>query len=106
MELAGESSYSTPLLVTHIAIALVLIGLTAHALRVAWRPLHRRWSTRGVTLLTFLSVLGATIAGFLFLFGGQNNAALVSMEGLGFVAIIGAILMFVWGTIPIGLRKG
>ena len=52
--------------------------------------------------ITFIAALGATISGTVFLLGGQSNGALYGMEGLGGLALLGALLMIIFGSVKVG----
>ena len=96
LSLAG-SPYPPVYLWTHIVLAILLIGFGAHALILARRL--SRASATGSAVFTFACILGATIAGTVFLLAGQNNAAFYAMEGLFGVAIVGAILLILLGSV-------
>jgi len=86
-------------LAAHIALSLVLIALTAHAFVLSLHlPSGAARATAGIT---FLTTLGATVSGTVFLVAGQNPSALYGMEGLGGVALLGAILLLVVGSVSI-----
>lgn len=96
--LAGESGpYSRGYLGAHIGLAIALVLLTGWGLGVASRG--RRAPVRGSAALTHLATLGATVSGLVFLFAGQASAALDGMEGLAGLAIVGAILLLVVGSV-------
>jgi hypothetical protein len=93
--LALESSYLAVTLASHIGLALVTLGLAAFGAAFigrSYRPLPR-----GCAGLSALSALGATIAGTIFLVGGQSNGALYAMEGFAGIGILAALLMIVFG---------
>jgi hypothetical protein len=93
--LAFESSYSVAVLAAHIALALVIVAVSAHVVWVAVR--YYRVPARVAALFTLVSAVGATIGGTVFLLAGSNVAGLDAMEGFSGVAILGAILLLVWG---------
>jgi hypothetical protein len=99
--LALESSYLAITLASHIGLALVTLGLSGYATSFIGRSYTAR--PRASAGLGALSALGATIAGTIFLVGGQNNAALYAMEGFAGIGILAALLMIVFGG-PSGKR--
>lgn len=98
LALAG-SPYPVGWLAAHVVLALLLIGFTGHALRIAVRLPST--PARVAAGLTFLSALGATIAGTVFLVAGQANSALYAMEGLAGIAILADLLLLVWGSVAV-----
>lgn len=93
--LALESSYLVVTLASHIGLALVTLGIAGYAasrLGPGYRPLPR-----AAAGLAAFAALGATVAGAVFLFAGQSNAALYAMEGLATLGIVAALLMIVVG---------
>ena len=99
--LALESSYLLVTLASHIGLALVTLGLAGYATSFVGRPYKPM--PRGLAGLSALSALGATIAGTIFLAGGQGAAALYAMEGFAGIGILAALLMIVFGG-PSGKR--
>jgi len=89
------SPYPVGYLAAHIGLGLVLIGFSGYSLWVAARI--GRGSATASAALTCLTTVGAVISGFVFLFGNQSNGALLGMEAFGGVALLGAILMVVFG---------
>jgi hypothetical protein len=93
------SPYPVGYLAAHVVLSILLIGLTAHVLvrssRLPSRP------AKAIAGLTFLSAVGATIGGTVFLLGGGSSIALYAMEGLGGLAVLGAILLIVLGSVEI-----
>jgi len=81
----------------HIAVGLLLVAITGHAFGLSVRR-TRKATAQVSSGVTFLSSLGAVAAGFVFLFGGQSNGALYGMEGLGGLALLGGLLMIVFGS--------
>ncbi len=93
--LALESSYLLVTLASHIGLALVTLGLAGYATSFTGRSYKAM--PRGFAGLSALSALGATIAGTIFLVGGQNTASLYAMEGFAGIGILAALLMIVFG---------
>jgi len=94
--LAFESGgYNVAYLAAHIGVALLLVAFSGHAAVLAARSY--RGVSQAVAALTLLAAIGATIAGTVFLLGGQRNGPLYAMEGLAVLGLLGAILMIVWG---------
>jgi len=94
--LALESGgYGLGYLAGHIVVALLLVAFTGHSAVLASRSY--RGLSQAVSTLTLVAAIGATIAGTVFLLGGQSNGALYGMEGLAVLGLLGAILMIVWG---------
>ena len=80
----------------HVVVALLIIGLSGHAVATSGREPERR--PRVAAVLTLLSALVATAAGWEFVFNGQSMAAAGVMT-LGFLGVlVGAILMHVYGS--------
>jgi hypothetical protein len=99
--LASESSYLAVTLASHIGLAVVTLGLAAYGASFLGR--YYKAMPRGFAGLSALSALGATIAGTIFLLGGQSNAALYAMEGFAGIGILAALLMIALGG-PSGKR--
>jgi len=99
--LALESSYLAVTLASHIGLALVTLGVAGYATSSVGRSY--RAFPRASAGLAALAALGATIAGTVFLLGGQSNSSLYAMEGLAVVGIHAAIAMIVVGG-PSGKR--
>lgn len=99
--LALESSYLAVTLASHIGLALVTLGLAGYATSFAGRSY--RSGPRASAGIGALSALGATIAGTIFLVGGQSSATLTAMEGFAILGILAGILMIVLGG-PSGRR--
>lgn len=93
--LASESSYLVVTLAGHIGLALVTLGVAGYATSFVGRSY--RATPRASAALGAASALGATIAGTVFLLGGQSNAALYAMEALAVLGIVAAVLMIVFG---------
>jgi len=93
--LALESSYLIVTLASHIGLALVTLALAGYATSFIGR--FYKAMPRGFAGLSALSALGATIAGTIFLVGGQSNSALYAMEGFAGIGILAALLMIVLG---------
>jgi hypothetical protein len=85
--------YPTSYLAAHVGLGIVLIGFSGHLLWSAVRS--GRAAATSSAALTCLATVGAVVSGFVFLFGGQSAAALLSMEALGVVALIGSVLVIV-----------
>jgi hypothetical protein len=96
LALAG-SPYPVPYLAGHVVLAILLVGLAAHSTILARRRAGAVAQVSG--LLALLGSAGAGIAGTIFLWGGQANGALWGMEGLGVIALLGAILLLVFGSL-------
>ena len=91
------SPYPLGYLAAHVVLSLLLVGFTAHIfLRSLRLPSAAARVAGGVT---FLSTLGATISGSVFLWGGGSQFAVDGMEGLAGLAILGAILLLVFGSV-------
>jgi len=87
---------SQPVLDLHIVVAVLLIGLSGHALATSRREPTRKPLL--AALLTLLSALVASAGGWEFVFNGQNPASGGVMT-LGFVGVlVGAILLRIWGS--------
>jgi hypothetical protein len=93
--LALESSYLPVTLASHIGLALVTLGLAGYATSFVGRSYKAM--PRGSAGLSAVSALGATIAGTIFLVGGQSTAALYAMEGFAGIGILAALPMIVLG---------
>ena len=93
------SPYPIGYLAAHIVLAILLVGFTAHAVRRALRL--PKASLKVAATITFLTTLGATLAGTVFLLGGGAMSAFDAMEALFGVALIGAILLLVLGSVVI-----
>lgn len=91
------SPYPLIWLIAHIAVGLLLVAMTGHTMGKALRRSHKM-SAKGASALTFFGALGAVLSGFAFLFGGQSNGALLGMEVLGGLALLGSILLLVFGS--------
>jgi len=93
--LALESSYLPITLASHIGLAVVTLAIAGYATSFvgrSYKPLPRALAGLGA-----LAALGATIAGTVFLLGGQSNGALEAMEGLAVIGILAALLMIAFG---------
>jgi hypothetical protein len=99
--LALESTYLPITLASHIGLAIVTLGLAGYATSFVGR-LYRA-VPRALAGVSALAALGATIAGAAFLLGGQTNAALYAMEGLGVLGILASLVLIVVGG-PSGKR--
>jgi hypothetical protein len=93
--LALESSYVLVTLASHIGLALVTLLAAGYATSFVGR--YYRAAPRASAGLAALAALGATIAGTIFLVGGQSNSALFAMEGLAAVGILASIMMVIFG---------
>ncbi|HTT72813.1 MAG TPA: hypothetical protein VMG99_01495 [Thermoplasmata archaeon] len=93
--LALESSYLFVTLASHIGLALVTLGVSVYAVAFVGRAY--RAVPQGFAGLAALSALGATIAGTVFLVGGQSNGALYAMEGLAGIGILASLVVIVVG---------
>jgi hypothetical protein len=93
--LALESSYLLVTIASHIGLALVTLGLAGYATSFVGRSY--RAMPRAFAGLGALSALAATIAGTIFLVGGQTAVTLYAMEGFAGIGIVAALLMIVFG---------
>ena len=91
------SPYPIGYLAAHIVLAVLLVGFTGHAFQLALRL--PKGSLKVAAAVTFLTTLGATVAGTVFLLGGGATSAFDAMEGLFGVALVGAILLLVLGSV-------
>jgi hypothetical protein len=89
------SPYPVGYLAAHVVLSVVLIAFTGHALMFAFR--RPRTALRVSAAVTFVTTLGATLSGTVFLLAGQSPSALTGMEALGVIALLGSILLIVWG---------
>jgi hypothetical protein len=94
------SPYPWPYLAAHIVLSLLLLGFTAHVLLASVR-LGGGVAARASAGLTFLSALLATVGGTAFLYAGGSQWALYLMEGFGVFGLLAAILLMVWGSVPV-----
>lgn len=69
---------SSPALLVHVALALLLVGITANALR--WASASGERTAIGVTAFGLASVVTALLAGFDFAFGAGTAAASFAMS--------------------------
>lgn len=99
--LALESSYLPLALAGHIGLALVTLGLAGYAASYVGR--FYRTLPRAFAAIGALAALGATIAGTVFLLGGQPDGALYAMEGFAGLGIVAGLVMIVAGG-PSGKR--
>lgn len=97
--LAVESSYLPVTLLSHIALALVTLGFAGYASSSVGRQYRR--APRAFASLAAFAALAATIAGAVFLFGGQSDASLYAMEGLAGLGILSS-----GGMIALGGASG
>ena len=93
--LALESSYLIVTLASHIGLALVTLGLAGYASMVVARSY--RGLARASSGLASLSALAATVAGTVYLLGGQGAIALGVMEVFAVLGMIMAFLMIAFG---------
>jgi hypothetical protein len=94
LALAG-SPYPFGYLAAHVVLAVLLVGATAGLNNLSFR--QPRWIARISAVVTFVASVGAAFAGTAFLYAGQGSPALDTMEALGGVALLGSILLIVWG---------
>jgi hypothetical protein len=99
--LALESSYLIVTLASHIGLALVTMAVAGYATRVIGRDY--KMAPRASGGVASFAALGATIAGTVFLVGGQSNAALYAMEGFAGLGLLAALVMIIIGG-PSGAR--
>ncbi|HTT15588.1 MAG TPA: hypothetical protein VMG81_07455 [Thermoplasmata archaeon] len=93
--LALESSYLAVTLASHIGLALVTLAVATYATMFVGR--QYRSVPRASAGIAALSALVATIAGTVFLLGGQSNSALYAMEGFAGLGILAGLVMIVVG---------
>jgi len=93
--LALESSYLPVTLASHIGLALVTLGIAGYATSVVGR--RYKAVPRASAGIAALSALGATVAGTVFLVGGQSDASLYAMEGFAVIGIVAGIVMMALG---------
>ena len=87
---------SQPVLDLHILVALLLIGLSGHAVMKSRHEPSGR--PKGAAALALLSALIASAGGWEFVFNGQAPAAAGVMT-IGFLGVlIAAVLMRMWGS--------
>ena len=99
--LALESSYLPLTLASHIGLALVTVGIAGYVTSFVGRSY--RATQRAAAGVAAVAALGATVAGTIFLVGGQSDGALYAMEGLAGLGIIAALVMVAIGG-PSGKR--
>jgi hypothetical protein len=97
LAMAG-SPYPVGYLAAHVVVAVLLVGVTTGVNVLAYR--QPRWPVRISATVTFIAAVGATFSGAIFLDVGQSSSALYAMEVLGGVALLGSILLIVWGGRP------
>lgn len=99
-ELAEAGSpYPLGYLAAHIALAIVLVAFSVHVLIRAVRlPSMPARAAAGVT---FVSALGAALGGTVYLFAGSSAYALDAMEAFGGVALLGSVLLILWGSVSV-----
>lgn len=85
------------ILTIHIGVALLLVGVTGLAFVISLRL--PGWRLRVAAGLSSVSTMVATLAGTVFLLGGESPTALAWMEAFAAIAFIGDILLFVWGSL-------
>jgi hypothetical protein len=102
------SPYPLGYLGAHIGLGLIVMAFSGHLLVAA-----ARWggaAAKGAALLACLGSIGAVVSGFVFLLGNQSSAALLGMEVLGGLALLGALLVIVFGgtrsTAPVAPAVG
>ncbi|MGI0071582.1 MAG: hypothetical protein ACRECT_05905 [Thermoplasmata archaeon] len=96
--LSNTNPYNLAYLGTHIGLALLIVVFSGYALILSLR--RSKASARAAAGLTFITTLGATVSGTVFLLGGSSPIALDAMQALAVVAILGAILLMVFGAVP------
>ena len=84
---------SSPVLIAHMVIAVMLLGIAGRAI-VLGRRVGDRW-VLGAGAIALLSGVVATLAGFAFTFGTPSDAASFAMAG-GFTGMLvaGILLLF------------
>ena len=90
-----ESSYLPITLASHIGLALVTLAIAGYATSFVGR--YYRALPRVFAAIAALAALGATIAGTVFLLGGQSDTSLYAMEGFAVLGIIAALVMVAAG---------
>jgi cation transport ATPase len=90
--------YPIGYLAAHIVLGILLIGFSGNLLVSALRA--GRAATTSVAALTCLATIAAVISGFVFLLGSQSSASLLGMEAFGGIALLGSILLIVFGGAP------
>jgi hypothetical protein len=82
---------SSPILVLHVLLGVLLLGIAARAVVLSIRASDR--GSLGASLLAFVSVVAAFLAGLSFVFYGQTSASSYAMT-VGFTgAFLGAALI-------------
>ncbi len=94
--LMAQDPFSAATLAVHIALALSMVGVSMLALRLA-RGLQG-WRPTAAAAVGLLSAVGATLAGAVFLLGGEALAALHWMEGFTGAIIVASVLLLAWGA--------
>lgn len=94
--LMSQDPFSAVTLALHIVLALAMVGVSMLALRLAQRL--QGWRPAAAAALALLSTLGATLAGAVFLLGGEALAALHWMEGFTGGIIVAGVLLLAWGA--------
>lgn len=96
-ERTANTSYSSSILAVHIAVGLLIVAITAVSVIVSLRlPGSRHRVAAGLSLG---SILGANIAGAVYLYSGKNSTASIAMSGLDGIFLIAIILLIVWGSV-------
>jgi hypothetical protein len=93
--LALESSYLLVTLASHIGLAVVTLGMAGYAASIGRRYYGPR--ARVSSGLAAFAALGATVAGTVFLLGGQGAVTLYVMEGFAGLGLVAAIVMIIVG---------
>jgi hypothetical protein len=78
----------------HVVVALLLVIFSAYATFLAFRAAGT--GARASAVLAAVGSLGASIGGSVFLYNG-SAPALTAMEGLGGLALLGALLLILLG---------
>ncbi len=82
---------TSPVLLAHVALAVLLVGISARAVVIARRLDHRE--AIGASSLALLSAILASVAGWAFTFGGQSAGEAYAMAA-GFAGVlVGAFLL-------------
>jgi len=90
------SPYPIGWIAAHVGLALVTIAFSVLAFLVSLPS--ARVAARASSLVTSLATIGATVSGTLFLYAGGSRGSLIGMEALGGIALLGSILLIVWGS--------
>ncbi len=96
------SPYPALTLDAHVGVAALLVLVTVGAVVVSVRQ-RATWG-RVAAVVAFVASLGAAISGTVFLQAGMATAPLDAMESLAGVALLGGLLLIVWGSSAVPAR--